>query len=208
MNESTTSVNPAGETANNGAANEAISRLRAKRDSIVSSVQGGKRGGVRIAGPGKTIGRPPKSSFKSEPTTTATAPAAPEPARQENVNKKMGQVWRTVGYGLALGTNCNVWMLDAEQEKLLGEAYGDLCAAFGIADTLAFKIVFAVGVTVGTMGLKAAQYQAYAAALRAENDKTNKDPSRNSPKQPDNKEKETPKETPAGQVHETKPGLL
>lgn len=195
----TPTPNAQGTTTDNGKPGDPIAELRQRHAEAVSrgpvSRNGVKPGTIR--GPYKKHTPGPGPAAISEPIR----PPRVEPAGNENLNKKMGQVWRSVGYGLSLGTNCNVWLLDQEQEKLLGEAYGDLCAHFGLADTLAFKMVFAVGTTVGIMGAKAAVYATYRADLLAKQEKANKE-LKTEPQNPPAKPEDP------GAIHETKPGLL
>lgn len=189
-----------------GGASDPIADLRERHKDAVSGRQDPR--GVKPGTKRGSYNKGPRSNGGATPSPTPAAPSVAPPSN-ESLNKKMGMVWRTVGHGLALGTNCTVWLLDAEQEKLLGEAYGDLCSAFGLADTTAFKIVFCVGTTIGIMGAKAFGYAQYKAALLAEQEKRKKDLKGDA-----GKTKDAPPPapdappTPPTEVHETKPGTL
>lgn len=190
----------------NGASPDPIAELRQRHSDAVSG-----RAEARGVKPGTKRGTYNKGAGSpGRPAPAAASPAAAlVPASNETLNKKMGSVWRAVGYGLALGTNCNVWILDPEQEKLLGEAYGDLCSAFGLADTLAFKIVFCAGTTIGIMGTKAFGYSQYRSTVLAQEEQRKKDlkdagkhngaPATPGPDAPP---------TPPAAVHESQPGTL
>ena len=209
MSEPTTS-NPEGKTSDNGKSPDPISELRQRHADAVSG-----RAETRGVKPGTKRGSYNKGFGSPRPPSAppAPGPAAVVPASNESLNKKMGQVWRAVGYGLALGTNCNVWFLDAEQEKLLGEAYGDLCSAFGIADTTAFKVVFAVGTTIGVMGAKAFGYAKYQSDLAAQAEQRKKDLKGDAGKPQDKPAAPGPDAppsppTPITEIPKTEPGTL
>lgn len=110
--------------------------------------------------------------------------------------------FRGVGLTLCIGTNCSVWAVNPEEEKLLGEALGDVCGELGLADTLAVKIVFAAGVVGGVFGPKALGYLAYRQQL-AEQAELMKKGNEKKPEQPVT----APKGKDPLSDFETKPGL-
>lgn len=177
--------------------------MRAKRD-LLAQGDPGKRG------PGR-----PKGSTNKAPGSPTPQVVAPVVDRS-GLYKKMGMAWRGVGLCLSLSTNCTVWALGEEEEKILGEAYGDVCADLGFADTMAVKMVFLAGTTLGVFGPKTLGYVTFLNQQKALSEAAKKghDPK---PKQPTQDQEKNPAVTPdhkpegfadSSGIHETRPGRL
>lgn len=83
------------------------------------------------------------------------------------VYSKVGKAFRACFHMLAVKTDCNVWVLAPDEEKDLGESFGDLLLDIGMVDNTITKCVFAAGTLVAVGGAKAIVYSAYDADRRA-----------------------------------------
>lgn len=109
----------------------------------------------------------PKGSTTKKPAEAAAEVSKPskDPAF---VHSKVGKAFRCLGNLAALNTNCRVWLVTPEEEKDLGESVGDILCELGFADTLAAKVVFAVGTVSAVVGSKAITYAAWKQQMTAE----------------------------------------
>ena len=188
MNENTSS-NVVGKSGNEQGNSDPVGKLNAVRTEVLSGNE--KRG----------RGRPPGTPNKKP--TSALTPVAPLPPTPETLYKKMSTVWRGIGMAACMATNTTAFALAEDEQKLLGEAYGDVLHELGFADNMAVKIVFLVGTTAGVFGPKVIAYAHYrqSMAQQAELAKKSLDKKPEQPAPP----KEIP--LPPGMV-ETKPGAL
>lgn len=112
-------------------------------------------------------GRPKGSSNKSGSSEKKTAPAAAPAKTPEFVYSKVGKAFRSVFNLLAVKTDCTCWLLAADEEKDLGEAFGDLLLDVGVVDSTIVKSIFAAGSLIAVGSTKAVIYAGYRASLAA-----------------------------------------
>lgn len=152
MSAAATMSNILGKAATEGGDGKASSELRERH---IPGDPEPKRGRGRPAG---SMGKP----------KAAPAPAAAAPAKtSEFVYTKVGKAFRSIFNIMAIKTDCTAWLLDADEEKDLGESFGDLLLDVGLADSTAVKCVFAAGSLMAVAGTKAISYQIYARQLAA-----------------------------------------
>ncbi len=119
-----------------------------------------------LGGPAKKRGRPPKvpGAPAAAPSEKVSSPA-PKPSKNpEFVYSKTGKAFRALGLIAATQQNERGWLINPEEEKDLGEAVGDIFLELGLSDTMAAKVVFAVGTVGAIIGSKALAIQQHRAA--------------------------------------------
>ncbi len=124
------------------------------------------RGAEKPAEGGARRGRPPGS--KTMHRAGSPAPAVVSPQKTPDfIYTKVGKAFRAVFNIMAVKTDCNVWILAPDEEKDLGESFGDLLLDIGMVDSTITKCAFAAGTLVAVGGSKAIVYSAYAAQRAA-----------------------------------------
>ncbi len=178
---------------------------------------GGAAGGLRargaeaLSGDAKRgRGRPPGST--SKPKEKSEAPAAKPSKAPEFVYSKTGKAFRALSNIAALQCNNRIFLLTPEEEKDLGESVGDIFLELGLSDTMAAKVIFAVGTVSAVFGTKAIAYAAYKASqpkpMRAAVPQVGPAPKvAAAPEAPGSTPGPEPKSGDAG-IPETKPGTL
>lgn len=200
MDEKSTADAP-GKAEDPGADGGAAARLRIRGVEAAANPEPRKRG------------RPAGSGNKTEKTEKPAAAAKPS-KNPEFVYSKTGKAFRALSHIASLQTNNRVWQLTEGEEKDLGEAVGDIFLELGLTDTMAAKVVFAIGSVSAIYGSKAIAYAAYVASqpkpmrapIPAETVKAQA-PATSAPDAPGAVPTQEPKSGDAG-VHESKPGTL